>query len=470
MFPVRLRTAIVAAIMTVALFQLSDNAGGDEPAHVGERTCKAANAADFLGCLSRANHGDVDRVAVTDMILCTAASPCGFVVSNVQRPLQIAGDRPGAGFSRAPDDRGKFELRIANTSGPIEISNLRFDMGRSAARGKPGEIWTDPACPSVDSCPSEALAIVNSSNVLIDRVEIDDAKLFGIGIVGSSEVTIRRSTFLRSGRHGIWVARAPVSQGLHIENSRFMDIRSNAVMLSGIVPPAGDPLGANTVTGNLFDHNHNAAVYHSCGATGHEPCAGGQIAIEHGSEAFVIADNEIRHGILDEDPSLREDFHVNGVEVAPDDIRSLKIIHNYFHDLSAGAIAIDSPRVAPQVSVIDNIFERLSARDPAIGEADLVAEQQGNCEAAQTLCPWSRPTGHLEGAACADGSCVTLRWSSHAAHGPLRILENQHSVVASPNSAEGEQTIGATSETPARYDLYFRSTLLDTIDAASPIK
>ena len=81
-------------------------------------------------------------------------------------------------------------------------------------------------------------------------------------------------------------------------------------MLSGLPPDASDPLGTNTVTGNLFEHNHNAAVYHVCGPSGHGPCADGQLDMEQGSNSFLIADNEFRYGVLDEDPSLARDYRI----------------------------------------------------------------------------------------------------------------------------------------------------------------
>jgi SAM-dependent methyltransferase len=208
-------------------------------------------------------------------------------------------------------------------------------------------------------------------NVLMDQVEINDAVRFGISIVGSSGITIRRSTFSRAGLHGIWVSPQPASRGLHIENNRFVGIRSNGAMLSALPPDGGDPLVVNTVTVNLFDHDHNAAAYHVCGASGHDPCPGGELDIEQHSDSFLIADNEFRHGALDEDPSLGDDLHIAVVEVAPLDIHAITVEHNFFHKMSSGAVAIDSPSVAPEVRMADN---GLIASDKTKAMLNLVKE------------------------------------------------------------------------------------------------
>jgi hypothetical protein len=445
---------------------------------LGDRGCQAADAASFSHCVERAMYGEVDRIVVTGVIQCGHDLTCGAVLIGVDRPFAIIGGTAGAGFARAADNRASFGLRFENSSGPIMVRGLRFNMGRSAVHGSPGAPWTDPDCPTPDACPQEAISIVGSSHVLVDQVDVADAPRFGISMVGSSGITIRRSTFSRCGLHGIWIASQPASRGLHIENNQFLDIRSNGAMLSGSPPDAGDPLGMNTVTGNLFDHDHNAAVYYACGPTGHGPCAGGELDIEHDSHSWLVADNEFRHGVLDEDPSLTRDLRITGVEVAPADVHAVAIEHNYFHDLTAGAIAIDSPSIAPEVRVVDNTFDGLGGREPAIGEVDRLGESHGNHPGAQGGGGWVRPEGRLTWTMCRSNSAQScgaiIRWRGQAGASQLRVIVDGAKVFARSSPAGGEQAAPWLGPRPVRFDLYAGATLLDTIslwaDAASQVR
>jgi hypothetical protein len=434
------------------------------------RTCQAADAHGFATCVAQATSGTIDHIVVSGMIACGAATPCQYTLSGINRAFSIGGNVAGAGFSRTADSRAAFGLHIDKSTGPITVSGLQFSMGKSAAQGKPGALWTDPACPTAASCPEEAIAITNSGNVLVDQVEIDDAKTFGIAIVASSNITIRRSTFARSDLHGIWVLQTPASSGLHIENNKFVDNRSNAAMLSAAPPDANDPLGSNTVTGNLFDHNHNAAVYHVCGSSGHDPCAGGQLDIVPQSDSFIIADNEFERGILDEDPTLAQSYRVAGVEIAPTNVKNITIRHNYFHDLTAGAISIDSAAVAPQVSVISNLFLRTGARDPDITYPTAVARNIGNCEGAQAHCSWVRPTGAFSVGACTSNGALTcgvsIAWRSESTPEPLSVITNGNQLLEKSRN-KGSVFVPWITATPTRFDLYATVTLLDTIQIAT---
>jgi Right handed beta helix region len=432
------------------------------------RSCEASDAAGFAQCLTSANAGQIDRIVVTGRIDCPASAACAFVLRPVG-PLTVVGLTSDAGFVRTPDSSLPYGLRIEHAAGPVVIRNLEFDMGRSAFHGPPGQIWTDDACPTRTSCPEAAIAIVGSTDVLVDQVQVLDAKRFAISIVGSSHVTIRRSTFTRSALHAIWVAQQPASRGLHIENNLFVDTRSNAAMLSGAAPDASDPLVMNTVTGNVFDHNHNAAVYHVCGPSGHDPCAGGQLDIERHSDAFLVADNEFRHGILDEDPSLAKDYRVSGVEIAPVAVHDVTIRHNWFHDLTAPAVSVDSPTAAPELRITDNAFDHVGGHGAPIDQAGKVREAHDNCTvdpqtvmareggpSTSSSCPWTRPTGRLE------LSGGTLRWHVQHANQPIRLIADGKRILAYSSAGDGDCTIPQNQ--PTRIDLYARATLLDTMD------
>ena len=432
-----------------------------------ERSCYAADSPTFSICVDRATRGKVDHLVLMGRIQCDRELPCGYVLRGISRPLTIVGGVAEAGFSRAADGGSGFGLRIEKSSGPIVVRGLQFSMGRSAAQGIAREIWTDPSCPARDSCPEAAITIAESTDVLIDQVQIIDAKRFGIAIVGVSSLTIRRSTFVRSGLHGIWVAKTPASRGLHIENDQFIDIRSNAAMLSGLAPDASDPLRTNTVTGNLFEHNHNAAVYHACGPSGNEPCAGSQLVIVQQSDSFLIADNEFRHGILDEDLSMVRDFRVAGVEIAPAYVHNVTIRHNYFYDLSAGAITVDSPAVASELRVVDNVFRHVGGRDPEIGEVGRAGENHGNCQVTAPGCVWERPIDRLGWEPCilkGNRECsAIIEWHGQRVKALPRVIIDSRRVFVQSNVADGERIASWTGAVPIRFDLYAGATLLDTL-------
>ncbi|PWT72605.1 MAG: hypothetical protein C5B59_15325 [Bacteroidetes bacterium] len=460
----RILPRIYPAILVLALLSCVTRMPAASQA---DRSCQAADQPSFLQCASEARQGGIDRIIINGTIDCGRNLACGGILIGINRSFEVTGGTADAGFSRAAENHASFGISIRNSSGPIVVRGLKFNMARRAPRGQPGAIWVDPDCPTPDDCPQEAIGIIHSNNVLVDRIQVLDAPRFGISIFDSYSITIRRSLFVRSGLHGIWVAAQPASRGLHVENNQFIDIRSNGAMLSVLPPDATDPLGENTVTGNVFDHNHNAAVYHVCGPTGHDPCAGGQLDIERHSARFLIADNDFRHGVMDEDPSLARDFRVTGIEIAPLEVQDIVIRHNYFHDLSSGAITSDSPIAARALRVLDNAFGRLGTGVAEINHAELVAENRGN-HSDSTGDQWRRPAGSLSWTPCRpdDGQkcAAVIRWESDIRDMSLRLILNGSHLFAKSAPARGERVFELPRSQPTRLDLYAGGTLLDTIE------
>jgi hypothetical protein len=329
------------------------------PVASSAQTCLAGNVNTFANCVAEANRGQVNRIEVTALIVCDGPTGCEFGLHGIDHALAVVGTNPagGAGFRRTVGAQSHYGLRIADSSGPLTISDLVFDEGPNIPVGAPGEVWSNAACYTSEGCHGAALAIDRSAHIIVERTTFADSKFIAVTIAGSTDVTIRQARFLRSWLHGVWLSASALSSGIRVQGSEFVDVRSNAIMFSGSAPNAASGCGYNLIVGNLFRHNHRATHYHACGSDGHQPCGGGQIDIEQHSDHVLIAGNRIVDGRIDEDPSLRGQHGVTGIEVAVSDIRNVVIAGNEFLDLSGPAIVLDRPggNVAP-IAVIGNRY------------------------------------------------------------------------------------------------------------------
>lgn len=430
------------------------------------RTCTATTASEFRDCVRRADAGQLDRIDVASRIACSREQRCDFVFDRLTRPLEITGTVAGAGFYRPAAAGPAYGLTVLQTSVPVLIRGLVFDQGPNIDIGAPGAVWHDPACPKETDCPDASISIRQSSHVLIEQSQFIDAKHMGISIFGSSDITIRASLFLHSGVHGIWLGVQP-SRGVHIENNVFKDNRSNAVMFAGEAPGPSDPLGMNTITGNTFIHNHNAALYHGCGRNGHDPCGGGQLDIEQHSDAVLIADNRFEDGRLDEDPSLVSDYLVAGIEIAPRFVTNVVIRHNLFRHLTSVPIAIDALQEAGAVKAVDNVLTE--PRTLPLQFGNQMAADHGNCLSGTSGCRFSLPHGtiHVGSVACGPQpvrQCTaTARWRSSTAEGLRIIVSGSNSKQSLPATAGSKRVAFTAAERLMRVDLYADDLLLSSV-------
>jgi hypothetical protein len=342
--------------------------------------CHAATPTALAACLASSA---ANRVVIDSDIDCGAGADCRFRLVERQGPFELLGtgsDRPG--IYRRPGYRGRFGLSVDNASGPITISHLIFDEGGNRPVGAPGGVWTNAACRSPEECNGATLAIQNSRNVTIADAAFRSAHNIGLGVSGSSGITIRGSEFTGSWVYGLWFAQAPPSSDVHIIGNIFRDIRSNAIMISAAPPPTNSPCQYNTIVGNLLSHNHRAAYFHVCGPTHDRPCGGGQIDVEHHANRVLLFGNRIRNGEVDEDTSVNPRPPVAGIEIAPEQVHDVLILRNHISDVTGHGIALDWPTSDVEgIWTIDNQFERVGGHNiDSVERASGGPPDWGRCE------------------------------------------------------------------------------------------
>lgn len=450
---------VVRCLFILALYAM-------QIAPLAAASCEAKNADALQRCVELAGGQGVDRIEVTGRISCGRYNPCRFVLREIARPLVIIGTSPDAGFYRELDAGPAFGVRILDSKGPIVVRNLTFDEGPNSAMGAPGQVWTNATCPRAADCPEASLEIGRSENILVDHCRFLSAKNMALEIGGSSNITVRRSHFSHSWIHGIWLARHPASRGVHVENNVFEDIRSNAIMFSGRRPSDDEAINMNTITGNVFRHNHSAAVYHSCGVSHWDPCPGGQLDIEQQSESLMVADNIFIDGKLDEDKTLENEYLVSGVEVAPVFISGIVIFHNYFSKLTGSAVAIDSADAARDTQLVDNVFPVSPV--PQVAHASALKLDTGNCAGDTNSCRFAVPTGNLElgqaSSKVTSTGCVAIEWRASNFRAPLIMIADGLRRIEVKNQERGQLAPVCWDAWVRGIDLYSAYTLVASLD------
>jgi hypothetical protein len=341
-------------------------------------TCSAGDVASLAQCVVRAEHEQSGiSVTVIHDVDCQGSESCDFRFVQIKGALTIkglsSGHRPV--IRRMPGYGGRLGITIDHSYGPITISDLIIDEGLNQASGAPGTVWTNTACPTGAACQGSPLSIVYSSHVTVRNVAALNGKPMGIELRADNEVSITNSTFTGNWLHGIWIARDPLSRGLHLEQNVFKDNRASAIEFIAGPPGPNEPW--NTIRRNLFSHNTFASVYHICGPAHNLPCGGGQLVIEQPSTAVLVEGNNISEGVADEDPLLKDQVPISGIEIAPSHVSDILMVRNRIHDLTGAAIAIDVPdKTVSQLRAIDNCFYHVA--QPAISGAQYLKDNSGN--------------------------------------------------------------------------------------------
>ena len=253
-----------------------------EETKASDHTCSASNVAEFGECVKSANNGKFDGIEVKAPITCDdSTNLCQFTLTNINRRFFVRGIANSRdGFHRSGEHGGYKHntLTIEHSSGPLYVQDLVFDEGENqplayayVAAHNPGvSIWTNgisstciakeppPGKSYMNPCPGDSVRIAASSSVIVDNVQFLEAKNFAIAVdSGSSTVTIRNSLFVDSFFNAIWSQNDGQIHGLHIENNKFKNIRSNALEISADQPDPSDLAGRNAVSGNKIENSHN---------------------------------------------------------------------------------------------------------------------------------------------------------------------------------------------------------------------
>jgi hypothetical protein len=406
--------------------------GGPHPADFGTdagSTCLAQDARSLLACLQSANGGAYDRILISGPIACSGPKACAATVYQRQRPLVIAGDAArDAGLFRT-DDSDYALLAIANSSN-VTVRDLQFaDPPNLSDYAHPTPLLTasNPPCPIDGGSCAPTIWMGNSDHVTFEGVTVLNSRWVAMQLGPGSDVTVSRSRFLSFWLLGLQLIDAADAS---VKDNVFQDGRNNALIVSG---------SDIEISGNVFDHDHNAAAWW-VSADLHQPSSGGLVYFYNHLHRVNFHDNEIRNARFDDqiDPAVALGswgLETWGVEMdyAGDlgqatDMSSIRIADNSFHDLKGGAIFLpleyaNDPALG--ITIERNIFHNC-VDDPFTG-IPIAAQQRtadagpivyrfdaGNCYDPQCSpqpappAPPAAPTVISSGRGCSDGYGVWL--------------------------------------------------------------
>jgi len=442
-------------------------------------TCYASNRNSLMACYNELLSHSKDRLVITENIYCSTAYPChllfnnGYVGPIVIQGLNVNGVPP---VIHRTDGFSYPIIDIQNAS-KIEVRNIEFREGQvnqpafryDPARDDAGLYWSysrNQACDQpqfmgswLRACKPTVHIGEESSKIFLDRLFVYESKGFpGAVTLGNiTDVTIRRSTFFHSWAMGIFsiAGTGPgehVPVNLRLENNRFENGRCSGT--ETVANPG-------VISGNTYIHNHQGAIYH---------VQGGQLNPMRHTANTIVSDNDILNGSLDEDPTLVAlGWHVPGIEVGPNDINSLSLIHNYIRSNSgygakrdAGSCGVNCNNGVTTIKynvVYNNQLGSFWGLDPAA--------LTGNCTdpgctfARSSGSLWATPMNTCTPDPITHNCSLTINWSTSCQnHGIPQVRVAGGNVFA--QSASGSQAAPWISG-ETRFDLYCGEHLVKTM-------
>jgi len=282
-------------------------------------TCDVSDLTTLANCVAAAQSGATAKVRFTSMIDCSGNGTCLVDLTNVHGPVTFFGE-PGAnaGFLRTDT----YTYPIVNISGAsnVTIANLTFDEGPDDPACKPFEVNGSYTYP----CQS-TIEINQSSNIVLEQVNILHSKDHAIAFSATQGITIQDSQIDDAGVFGIWSGfnQSLLSTKVSITNNLIQNVRSNGIFLS---------FTENTsISGNTFQHDHHVALFNECNGL----CPGGQLEMQDNS-SLQIYSNQIINGHIDLNNANGQ---TDGIEIY-DPNQDVRITNNLIaNNLGAGILA-----------------------------------------------------------------------------------------------------------------------------------
>lgn len=399
------------------------------------KTCIASNITELQSCVSKLRNISygVDNIKITNILFCNQPNQCRIDLSGLNEANRIvtiyglgrnSNGTHLSGFMRSAE-YGHSLIDIKGSKNII-IRDLVFD-----------EDVTDVAW---QSSPAP-IYVGDAQNILVDSVDIFNAKFSGIQIVKSSFINIRNSKIDKSHLFGIWISAAYVSSNVKIENNLISDSRANGIYFSGT---------NGVISGNEFKNNHNQMVFQY---------PGGQVLLENPTNNLVVQRNKIHSGYL---PNGNQ---VSGIEMAKDGIYNVDISNNYIYNNNGAGVAINPNNFLMDNIVIkeNQIYNNLAAMVWYSGGYTPVVIN--NCNTASAGCVPSMPIGSFAGtpSSCiaAPTTCTALiQWNSTNNISPKVTVDLPHTLLSV--NASDSAVVPWISKTGGFFELYSGNVLLAT--------
>ena len=297
--------------------------------------CSASDLAAWKNCVAKVANGKVNRINVTGVINC-ADQNCFLSVTSVPQFKIIANDQ--AAFVRT----GGFEFPLFKFTSvnSIVVTGVKvFETKNKAVQPQPGAEELNSICltTSTGKC-SATLEVYKAQSVEVTHSYFQNGKVFNALFWGVDDLKIDQSRFDEAFLFGIWGAENKL---ITLTKSVFQRNRSNAFLIDFTATQQA------LVSQNIFDQNHHATAFHVCGASGTEPCPGGQIDLVQQSQNITITGNSFfNSGLSGEFPEDRNpSLIITGVEFEPHTktISNVKIDSNYYENNNSGLFYLNLP-------------------------------------------------------------------------------------------------------------------------------
>jgi parallel beta-helix repeat protein len=241
-------------------------------------TCDVSDVSTLETCVAAVRSGSTTNVRFTATVNCSGNETCLVDVTNVHGPVTFFG-APGVSSGFLRTDTYTYPIFNISSASDITIANLTFNEGPD-----------DPACTPYQMNGSEiypcqsTIEINQSSNILLEQVNILHSKDHAIAFSATQGISIQDSQIQDAGVFGIWAGST--SSNVSITNNLIQDVKSNGIFLSDAQN--------TTISGNTLKHNHHVALFDTCGGL----CPGGQIDMLNNT-SLLIYSNQIIDGQID---------------------------------------------------------------------------------------------------------------------------------------------------------------------------
>lgn len=298
--------------------------------------CKASTLSEWMSCKSKLESGAIKNIQVEGEFTCSASDRCALGIhgkSNVN-----VWSVNGATIKRT----GNFSDAIISivNSDMVEVKNIKFEESPNIpVQPTPKAQEVNKPCMSANC--SSPISIYQSTNVTIDKVNVNHGKVFGILISKTRNVKITNSIIQNAWWFGIWGSE---NHNITYYKNQFLNNRSNGIL-------TGTSLTDETrVIENLFSGNHHATAFHTCGNNGTEPCPGGQIDLVDPVRNVTVEGNIFENSKMSGE--FPEDVNYNWIagiefEAGKHGIFSTYIRNNIIRNNSGSPFYINLP--APEV-------------------------------------------------------------------------------------------------------------------------
>jgi len=299
-------------------------------------TCLATDPATFVSCAHDVQAETDSAILVKGALLCSGAQSCAVSFHDV--PVTIQGIE-GASIRRL-DHHDVALIQVVNSS-DVVIKDLAIDEDADVPClpvSNTNPPVDNPAC-------GRTIDLYGATEVNLEDLTIAYSKSAAVIISNSGDTSVSHVRFIAPNLFGLQVGALRGS--FLVADCLFWHSASNALVISDAHGIAQAPL---LVATTLFEHNHRADVYYTCGPQSNEQCPGGQILVPSDVDFLTVDHSAIVLGSSDATSTPAD-----GVELGAVRTHDVVFANDDIHSESSWGIGADADPVDfARVSVVDD--------------------------------------------------------------------------------------------------------------------